>query len=108
MTGRCASVARRGWCNLVADACPIATVTLETASTSEAMREASQEAFESWLAVIAQRFAEAGIDTARARQLAVELFCAIEGAFLLCRASRSTEALRIVGASSAAAVRAAL
>lgn len=88
-----------------ADACPIATVTLETASGSEAMREASREAFESWLAVLELRFVESGIDTIRARQLAVELFCAIEGAFLLCRASRSTEALQVVGASSAAAVR---
>lgn len=49
-----------------------------------------------------------GTHTIRARQLAVELFCAIEGAFLLCRASRSTEALQVVGAASAAAVRAAL
>ncbi len=90
-----------------ADACPIATITLETASNSEAMREASAEAFESWLAVLELRFVEAGIGAVRARRLAVELFCAIEGAFLLCRASRSTEALQVIGAASAAAVRAA-
>ena len=80
-----------------ADACPIATVALEVASTSEPMREAAAEAFESWLAVLAERFEEAGIGAARARELAVELFCAIEGAFLLSRTTRRTEALEVAG-----------
>ena len=90
------------------DACPIATITLETASASEPMRIASSESFESWLDIVQQRFAESGIARKRARELAVELFCAVEGAFLLCRASRSTEAMEVTGRSSAAAVRAAL
>jgi AcrR family transcriptional regulator len=87
-----------------ADACPIATVALEVASTSERMREAAAEAFESWLAVLEERFQEAGIDTGRARALAVELFCAIEGAFLLTRTTRRTEALEVTGRAAADAV----
>ena len=91
-----------------ADACPIATVALEVASTSEPMRQAAAEAFESWLAVLTERFVAAGIAEPRARELAIELFCAIEGAFLLSRTTRSTEALTIAGRATAAAVAGAL
>ncbi len=96
------------WATDFADACPIATVALEIASTSEPMREAASEAFESWLAVLQRRFREAGIPRARARELAVELFCAVEGAFLLARVTRSTEALDAAGRAAVARVAAAL
>ena len=75
-----------------ADACPIATIALETASTSEPMRRAAAEAFESWLEVLSDRMRQAGIPRGRSRELAVELFCAIEGAFLLSRATQSARA----------------
>ena len=88
-----------------ADACPIATIALETASTSEPMRRAAAEAFESWLEVLSDRMRQAGIPRGRSRELAVELFCAIEGAFLLSRATRSPEPLRVAGRAAAASVR---
>ncbi len=88
-----------------ADACPIATIALETASTSEPMRRASAAAFESWLEVLTDRLTEAGIPRRRARELAVELFCAIEGAFLLSRATRSPEPIRIAGRAATESVR---
>jgi AcrR family transcriptional regulator len=91
-----------------ADACPIATVALEISSTSEPMRQAAAEAFTSWLTVLDQRFTQAGIAPDRAHELAVELFCAIEGAFLLSRATRRAEPIRIAGRASVAAVGAAL
>ena len=87
-----------------ADACPIATITLETASESEAMRIASAEVLESWLAVLQARLVEAGVEAESARDIAVELFCAVEGAFLHCRATRTTEALAAVGRASTARV----
>lgn len=90
-----------------ADACPIATVALEVASTSEPMRQAAAEAFESWLAVLEARFVEAGMSPARAREVAVELFCAIEGAFLLSRTIRSAEPIKIAGRACRAVVAAA-
>jgi TetR/AcrR family transcriptional repressor of lmrAB and yxaGH operons len=90
-----------------ADACPIATVALEVASTSEPMRQAAAEAFESWLAVLEQRFAAAGMTAARAREVAIELFCDIEGAFLLSRTIRSTEPIKIAGRACTATVAAA-
>lgn len=91
-----------------ADACPIATVALEVASTSEPLREATAEVFESWVGLAAARLADAGIAEARARELAVELLCALEGAFVLARAWRSTDPLRVAGESAAASVAAAL
>lgn len=90
------------------DACPIATIAGEVANTSEPMRAAAAAAFESWLAVVRSRFAAAGIATSRARELAMELFCAIEGAFLLARTTKDAEPIRIAGRSAEAAVRTAL
>lgn len=80
-----------------ADACPIATVALEVASLSELMREASQEAFDSWLTVLEDRYENAGLSHAAARSLAIQAFCAIEGAFLLARTQRNAEPMLIAG-----------
>lgn len=87
-----------------ADACPIATIALEIASVSEPMREAAAEAFESWLTVLQSAFATAGVGQVRSRELAVELFCAIEGAFLLSRTLRSPDPIRIAGLAAASSV----
>jgi AcrR family transcriptional regulator len=91
-----------------ADACPIATVALEVASTSEPLREATAEVFESWIESATQYFAAAGISPREARTLAFTTLCLLEGAFVFCRSLRSTEPLRIAGASAVAAVEAAL
>jgi AcrR family transcriptional regulator len=90
------------------DACPIATITLETASRSESMREASHDVFESWIAVALPRFTDAGLSEAAARELIISLICALEGAFLLARAARSTEALQVAGELMVAATQRAL
>ncbi|MDQ3739025.1 MAG: TetR/AcrR family transcriptional regulator [Actinomycetota bacterium] len=90
------------------DACPIATIAGEIANTSDPMRAAAAEAFESWLAVLASRFVDAGIARLRSRELAIELFCAIEGAFLLARTTGDGEPIRIAGRAAEAAVRTAL
>ncbi len=91
-----------------ADACPIATVALEVASVSEPMRRACAEVFGSWLDELERHFCEAGIDESRSHELAVELFCAIEGAFLLSRATRDPRPLLVAGRACAASIEAAL
>jgi AcrR family transcriptional regulator len=91
-----------------ADACPIATVALEVASTDEPMRRACADVFESWIAAMSDRAIAGGIAEDVARRLAITLIAELEGGFLLCRAARSTEALEVAGANAAAAVRAAL
>ncbi len=91
-----------------ADACPIATVALEVASTNEQLREACAEVFDGWIAGATQYFAAAGIPQDAARELALSMLCLLEGAFVFCRAMRSTEPLHVAGASAVAAVRDAL
>ncbi len=93
-----------GW----ADACPIATVALEVSSTSEPLREACAEVFEGWLQEAIPRFTRHGIAPERARQLAIALVCQLEGAFVLCRAARTTEALGVAGELMAGEVQRAL
>ena len=53
-----------------ADACPIATVALEVASTNEPLRKATADVFDSWIAAGSEWFAAAGIPQGRARELA--------------------------------------
>jgi len=91
-----------------ADACPIETVALEVASTNEPLRAATAEVFESWIEGATVRFRAAGIDDRKARELAISLIALLEGAFVLCRAARTTEALDAAGRTAAAAVEAAL
>jgi AcrR family transcriptional regulator len=86
-----------------ADACPIATVALEVSSRSETLREACAEVFESWIEAGADRYEQAGISRAQARELTIAMVCALEGAFVLARALRSTEPLQIAGETMAAA-----
>jgi AcrR family transcriptional regulator len=91
-----------------ADACPIATVALEVASTSEPLREATAEVFDTWVAGATEYFAAAGIPRPGARELAFSMLSLLEGAFVFCRAMRTVEPLQIAGTSAVAAVRAAL
>jgi AcrR family transcriptional regulator len=87
-----------------ADACPIATIALEISSTSEPLREACAEVFESWIAAGAQRFEAAGLTPEAAREVTIGLIAALEGAFVLARALRTTAPLEIAGALAADAV----
>ncbi|HEX3316962.1 MAG TPA: TetR/AcrR family transcriptional regulator [Solirubrobacteraceae bacterium] len=93
-----------GW----VDACPIATVALEVSSVSEPLREACADVFADWIASASARLAEAGIAEDRARELAIGMVAALEGAFVLARALRSTEPLEVAGAQAADAVQRAL
>jgi AcrR family transcriptional regulator len=90
------------------DACPIATVALEVASTSEPLRIATAEVFASWIDGLAPRFAAAGLEDGRARELAIAMIAGLEGAFVLARAWRSTEPLEVAGAVAARALEEAL
>jgi AcrR family transcriptional regulator len=86
------------------DACPIATVALEIASTNETLRIATAEVFDDWIAALTGRFVAAGLPAAGARELAFAVIGGLEGAFVLARATRSTEPLRAAGRVAADAV----
>ena len=79
------------------DACPIAVIALEVASTNERLRLATADVFESWIRPATARFAAAGFPKRRARELALALIAALEGAFVLARATRDTTALTVAG-----------
>ncbi len=87
------------------DACPIAVIALEVASTNDALRGATADVFSSWLREAGARFVAAGVPEARARELALSMVAGLEGAFLLCRALRTTEPMIVTGAAAAAEVR---
>ena len=80
-----------------ADACPIASIALEVAETSEPMRRAASAAFDSWMAVLVERGVEAGVDRRVARDLATQLLCLVQGALLLARVGRDGDAVRTAG-----------
>jgi AcrR family transcriptional regulator len=88
-----------------ADACPIATVALEVASTNDRLRQATADVFENWIEEAAVRLSNGGVEPAKARELAILLIAALEGAFVLSRAMRTTEALDVAGAAVAALMR---
>jgi AcrR family transcriptional regulator len=88
-----------------ADACPIATVALEVSSTNEPMRQACADVFESWVDGATDRLVDCGLTRKRSRELAFALIAALEGAFVLSRALRSTEPLDVAGASMTAQMR---
>jgi len=91
-----------------ADACPIATVALEVSSSSETMRQACADVFKSWVEAGAELYTDAGVSREKARELTIAMVCALEGAFVLARAARSTEPLHIAGELCAQSVEAAI
>jgi AcrR family transcriptional regulator len=91
-----------------ADACPIATVALEVSSTSETLRHACADVFESWIEAGAALYSRTGLTPEQARELTIGMVAALEGAFVLARATRSVEPLRIAGELTAHAVQAAI
>jgi AcrR family transcriptional regulator len=91
-----------------ADACPIETIALEVASTDDRLRRATADVFESWIQSSTEWFAALGIERGRARELSLGMICALEGAFVLARALRSTEPLLAAGEAAMAQTRAEL
>jgi AcrR family transcriptional regulator len=88
-----------------ADACPIATVALEVSSSSDPMREACAEVFEIWIDGLRKWFETKGVPENESRDLALTFLMLLEGAFILCRASRTTAPLKTAGRVAAEEVR---
>jgi TetR/AcrR family transcriptional repressor of lmrAB and yxaGH operons len=73
--------------------CPVATVALEQAATSDPLQRVCSKAYARWQQLIAQRLERDGLTAERADAIAGFLLATIEGALLLCRAHRSTQPL---------------
>jgi AcrR family transcriptional regulator len=91
-----------------ADACPIATVAGEVASSDEVLRTATADVFELWLGAMTADLVEAGVPADRVRSVSLSTLAILEGAFLLSRSLRSTEPMTAAGESAAALVSTAL
>lgn len=90
------------------DPCPIAVVALEVASSNEPLRRATADVFDAWTRAVSERLVDAGVAADEARRLALALIELLEGAFILARAARSTEAVRAAGDAAVALVAAVL
>lgn len=64
--------------------------------------------FDSWIVAGTERLQRGGLAPDRARELTLAMLAALEGAFVLARALRSTEPLHAAGAQVADAVHRAL
>ena len=91
-----------------ADACPIATVALEVASTDETLRQATADVFASWITALTTRIVSVGVDEATATELAISTIALLEGAFVLSRTLRSTVPMTAAGQTATEAARAVL
>ncbi|MBW8481693.1 TetR/AcrR family transcriptional regulator [Actinomadura parmotrematis] len=84
-----------------ADACPIATIALEVASTSEPLRRATADVFASWLDGLTAWCRRVVDDPDGARDLATAVLTSLEGAFILSRSLRDPAPLLAAGRSAA-------
>lgn len=89
-----------------ADGCPIATVALEAASTSEPLRHACDAVFASWQQATAAILTRSGATADRAAVLATYILAAFEGANMLSRTAHDTRPLRITADIVTATIRA--
>ena len=68
--------------------CPVASVTLDVASTVEELRVPCAEAFDLWIDTIAQGLGAPGLAAKEARALASYVLASLEGAIVLSRAEK--------------------
>lgn len=76
--------------------CPIATVTLETASNSDILQQTVQEIFHNWCQIIIDHLLSTGWDEIGARNMAIFIMSSLNGALTLSRAAQRIEPLEIV------------
>lgn len=97
------SLEHSGW----RDGCPLATVALEAASSSEPVRAIIASHYAGWEALIAERLVALGVSAREATALATFTLATIEGAMLLSKVKRDTapllQAAELLAAMSRAA-----
>jgi TetR/AcrR family transcriptional regulator, lmrAB and yxaGH operons repressor len=73
--------------------CPVASVALDVASTTETVRKPCAEVFASWINALAEGIAASGMPAEKATDLACYILASLEGAIILSRTSRSVKPL---------------
>jgi AcrR family transcriptional regulator len=82
-----------------ANMCPVASVAGEVADTVEGLRTATRDIFTGWIDGATGYFVARQLDQPLARQVALAVVGALEGAFLLARTMRDAEPLLAAGAT---------
>ncbi len=72
---------------------PITTIAMETASTSDTLREACEQIYREWQAAFADKLLSGGMDAERAQRISTLIIAGIEGGVILCRTRQSREPL---------------
>lgn len=75
---------------------PITTVALETAASSERLREECNRIYSGWIDAFAEKLVQGGFSLEQAQALATVIIAAIEGGIILSRTGRSGDPLRQV------------
>jgi AcrR family transcriptional regulator len=88
--------------------CPVLAVAIEARDERDAIRDEAAAVFARWRTLLAREFAAAGVEAARADELALVAIAAVEGAIVLCRAARDIAPLDAVNAQLRALLRAEL
>jgi AcrR family transcriptional regulator len=73
--------------------CPVASVALDVASTTEKVRKPCADVFASWIGALAEGIAASGAPKETATDLASYILASLEGAIILSRTSKSVKAL---------------
>lgn len=73
--------------------CPVASVALDVASTTDKVRKPCAEVFGSWIDALAEGIAAIGTAEETAADLASFILAALEGAIILSRTSKSVKPL---------------
>lgn len=79
------------------DPCPIGTIAREVANTSEPLRLAARDAFNSWIAAACSHLVAGGVGPEEAKELATVVVATLEGTFVLSRTLRETKPLIAAG-----------
>ncbi len=74
--------------------CPVVAVAIEVPEEGPGLRDAAQAAFERWQTALAEAFETAGIESARAQELATLILAGFEGALILSRTYRDLAPLQ--------------
>jgi AcrR family transcriptional regulator len=90
------------------DACPIATVALEVASSDEDLRLVTADVFASWHRAVVQRLQAHGLPPGQGDEQATVLVAGLEGGFLLSRVAKDASKMETIGRAMVQLVRAAL
>ena len=76
--------------------CPVVAAAIGSAEEERQLTSTAGEIFQSWREALTQSFVSEGLSAADAASLATMTIAAVEGAVVLCRATRTTEPLHQV------------